>query len=941
MAEIFDFYVADNRTIKFNPIEPILQEDNRVAVWRFRIPKMLNNIDMSGFAWWFVYVNAAKQKYSEPLTLTADADDPDNYCIADYTIDYGISLTPGSFAFALEAINANGSGEIVEEWHTKTYSHSVIQTLQGNQAEYSETESDIISALMVQIQQKYNALVGGATPIPVASVSQMTNTAKVYLNTTDKNWYYYNSDSSTWVSGGQYASGIVIDPTLTQPGQAADAKETGDRIDKGRSEVSAITGNTTIDMTPKKWVNLSGETVTMVDGYPAYSSGATNWDCGIIPCIAGDTFTINGHGSVSARLWGFIDSVGNILSVAASGKTETDLILTAPQNSAFLIIHNNDGRLSTIGINLNYRVSKNEENIESLMGNILLERVYQYTGTAPTIWVTNVPIDVSSSFCVYVKSVKNAKEIPALQVRVRYSDSTNAITDVDLQEWTVVSVDTSKTVSGIDFVLLRSDSTLPQSVQSEWNVIVSEGVVTENLSEDINALRVGATGLSNNIDELQNKVGVKTKTFTVDAGKIHSSTVEKDKIYINNINQSSLYLTVKSANNASRSAQAFGIAEDGSAVALTSFYTDGTKYGITVDSNVVAIGVTVNNSSSETNDTFTFMVEAFGGLSIENEKNSYIRKVKNARHISELDAEPLTLVHFSDIHGETKTLDRITSAIGEMGGIVNDAICTGDINEDTASPITSWWNPNILTCVGNHDSASKNGTVYDWTALSMADRDAYYIAPFEANWGVTHTPETSYYYKDYSAQKVRLIVMDGMLYNDNGAEATSQNAWLESLLSDAITNTLHVLIAIHAPHGGSTAKVCSFSRYNQDAMPVWNDCNTPQSVIDLVSAKITTGLHFIGYIVGHTHQDNVWDAKNDGTQLMYCITCAGVATGRWRKSDQSRGAVADAFNLVTIDTKNTLVKIVRGGGADIDDHMRTRKAICINYSTGEVVGEVL
>lgn len=231
MAEIFDFYVADNRTIKFNPIEPILQEDNRVAVWRFRIPKMLNNIDMSGFAWWFVYVNAAKQKYSEPLTLTADADDPDNYCITDYTIDYGISLTPGSFAFALEAINANGSGDIVEEWHTKTYSHSVIGTLQGNQAEYSETESDIISALMVQIQQKYNALVGGATPIPVASVSQMTNTAKVYLNTTDKNWYYYNSDSSTWVSGGLYASGIVIDPTLTQSGQAADAKVVGDRID--------------------------------------------------------------------------------------------------------------------------------------------------------------------------------------------------------------------------------------------------------------------------------------------------------------------------------------------------------------------------------------------------------------------------------------------------------------------------------------------------------------------------------------------------------------------------------------------------------------------------------------------------------------------------------------------------------------------------------------
>lgn len=49
----------------------------------------------------------------------------------------------------------------------------------------------------------------------------------------------------------------------------------------------------------------------------------------------------------------------------------------------------------------------------------------------------------------------------------------------------------------------------------------------------------------------------------------------------------------------------------------------------------------------------------------------------------------------------------------------------------------------------------------------------------------------------------------------------------------------------------------------------------------------------------------------------------------------------DAFNLLTIDTSRTLVKIIRGGGADIDDHMRTRKAICFDYSSGEKVGEVL
>ena len=316
-------------------------------------------------------------------------------------------------------------------------------------------------------------------------------------------------------------------------------------------------------------------------------------------------------------------------------------------------------------------------------------------------------------------------------------------------------------------------------------------------------------------------------------------------------------------------------------------------------------------------------------------------QLKNARHIKWNTVTPLTLLHFSDIHADTGALSRIIKDAEEIGNIDN-IICTGDMVLNNATQITSWWNPDVMTCIGNHDSASYSDGTYDWTALSMADRDAYYITPFKSNWGITHTSGTSYYYKDYTAQKVRLIVMDVMLYTDNGAEATAQTAWLSNLLSSAITNNLHVLIAIHAPHGGAVAEDCSFSRYGQTAMPPLPDCDTPQTVIDAVTAAINNGLHFIGYLVGHTHQDNIWDAEGDGKQLMYCITCAIVSQeAQWKNSDQYRGTDADAYNLVTIDTANTLVKIVRGGGADIDDHMRTRQAICINYSTGTVVGEVL
>ena len=239
MAEIFDFHVQDDRSILIpqnRHLEPIMQEDKDVATWRFRIPKVLNQIDMSAWSWWFVYVNAKGQTFSELLTLTNDIDEPSSYSTADYDIDYGISKFPGSFSFALEAISAQQGGEIDGEWHTKTYKHKVDSTLQGNQAEYAETESDIISALMQEVRNKVNQLVGGATPLPVNLKSLMTDHDKVYLytgsETGESTGYWYHWNGTDFVPGGLYGAGVQIDPTLSQSGQAADALETGRRFER-------------------------------------------------------------------------------------------------------------------------------------------------------------------------------------------------------------------------------------------------------------------------------------------------------------------------------------------------------------------------------------------------------------------------------------------------------------------------------------------------------------------------------------------------------------------------------------------------------------------------------------------------------------------------------------------------------------------------------------
>ena len=348
-----------------------------------------------------------------------------------------------------------------------------------------------------------------------------------------------------------------------------------------------------------------------------------------------------------------------------------------------------------------------------------------------------------------------------------------------------------------------------------------------------------------------------------------------------------------------------------------------------------AIGGYFNSSS------FHFTIAVAEGLAekVNNLGNTETNHLAlNAQHIPGSNSGALTILHFSDIHADTVALARIMADAAKISG-VTDAICTGDMTANVGGEIASWWPEDVLTVIGNHDTATQSGSTYDWTAVSVADRIAYYISPFESNWGITRPSGKSYYYKDYADHGVRLIVMDVMLYTAGGADATAQTTWLSGLLSDAIANDLHVIIAIHAPHV-SSAVDCNFSKYGQGVWSGDASCNTPQGVIDAVASAITGGLKFIGYICGHTHQDNVWDAAGDGTQLMYGITCAATTSrAQWTNSDQDRTGEQDAFNLITIDPARTLIKIIRGGGANVDDHLRSRKTLCIDYSTNTIISE--
>lgn len=64
------------------------------------------------------------------------------------------------------------------------------------------------------VEGRVNALSSFA-PIPVTSTSAMTDTTKTYVLTTDGDWYYYDSGTSTWLSGGTYQAAAIGDGTVS------------------------------------------------------------------------------------------------------------------------------------------------------------------------------------------------------------------------------------------------------------------------------------------------------------------------------------------------------------------------------------------------------------------------------------------------------------------------------------------------------------------------------------------------------------------------------------------------------------------------------------------------------------------------------------------------------------------------------------------------------
>ena len=308
-----------------------------------------------------------------------------------------------------------------------------------------------------------------------------------------------------------------------------------------------------------------------------------------------------------------------------------------------------------------------------------------------------------------------------------------------------------------------------------------------------------------------------------------------------------------------------------------------------------------------------------------------------------INSNALYLLHFSDIHGDKRALERIIYSTVKITGTdnpIHDIINTGDtVNFEFADGIDFFHNTpgaeKILNVIGNHDS---NIRPYDWYGKNAEDCYNQYLAPFITNWGCDYTENLCYYKKDYTSQGIRLIVLDNMHWDN------TQLTWLQDMLSDAISNNYSVIIAAHCPPAMyADTDEFKYSTFNAFYLDYEHESHYSYSILnpnalDAVDSFISNGGDFVCYLCGHTHTDYIRTVKNHPNQLFVAVANASNFNtpyygGKDMKCYMNRTNVTEAidlFNYIGFDNQNKFIYIFRIG-ANFDGYGRHIGTIMIDY----------
>lgn len=343
----------------------------------------------------------------------------------------------------------------------------------------------------------------------------------------------------------------------------------------------------------------------------------------------------------------------------------------------------------------------------------------------------------------------------------------------------------------------------------------------------------------------------------------------------------------------------------------------------------------------------------------------------------------VTLLHYSDIHGDLDRLKRILEfrkRYSTPESIIDDIICTGDMcgsryaNYNEAFDTLPGYN-RVLQVIGNHDVYDADGT----HGSSGYDSQEYYATEqqkFErymanaSTWGVVQPSGAGengyypcYYYKDYVAnrtyasddtykQKVRLIVLDAMIKTTDTEGDIKQKKWFAETLLDAKTNGKHVVVADHFSYRDNNTNHfeaggfdCMIDEWGGSIGYFGIKMKTYAEIVDYYINGGTytlegeggfsidfgnAGGEFVCWLCGHFHWDMVGTTTTYPKQVFIAVGSASFRTPMQHRARVIGEESEDLFNIVSIDTFRRHIRVFRVG-AKWDRFLAHSGTMCISY----------
>lgn len=320
-----------------------------------------------------------------------------------------------------------------------------------------------------------------------------------------------------------------------------------------------------------------------------------------------------------------------------------------------------------------------------------------------------------------------------------------------------------------------------------------------------------------------------------------------------------------------------------------------------------------------------------------------LQRTVNADGLPSTAYKNLIIPVITDLHNELKGsvpafdfleryADRYTDVL-TLGDYVNGSLVNGPGASGSDYQLDRYpFFATVLKTIGNHDVYVDN--TYTSIVNDKVGFDTWLKDDIDS-WGVTYQNEKCFYYKDYTDEKVRLIVIDYMHWDEQN-DSNGQINWLRNVLyndnvNSAIAKGLHVIIASHyfAVSQGSGAPVLLNTTFNTRDIDL---TQTGQNYIlpDIVNEFQTRNGIFVCYLTGHMHKDMTAVYENYPNQIIIAQAC--TADFDWhRDSVFTHDTEYELqFNLYGVDSANKFLKIYRVGG-HYDRNMQHRESMLLSY----------